>query len=360
MSFDTQKKLLNTLSPSSGTRYSTYLKSIKDNGSVFNPNVKQQSPFKFLQYPIDAADQKHYILFDILRRKKGEARIKTGGNTRVVEKDTYLEKVYSGANRFYGDETIAASNKSGAEGREIAATIALYMPQNVKLGFTADYGAEDQGMFVGFGAKLKDAFSPDNVPSQAIKNLFAQAAKNISNVTSLVGFEGLGTAAVQRKLGFAAAPLQEMIFNQIDFRSFSFDFKFTPTSKEESNLLRTMLDTFKISMLPTKVGNSTTIAAYHVPDEFCIRFMHGQNINPYIDVVGLCACTGVDITYGGDKFSTHAAGDPVTITATLTFRELELMERKRYAELRGITLEDNLNLETKRESYRGNIGNDHP
>ena len=45
-------------------------------------------------------------------------------------------------------------------------------------------------------------------------------------------------------------------------------------------------------------------------------------------------CTGVDIDYGSDKFSTHSSGDPVSIDATLTFRELELMERTRYNDLR--------------------------
>ena len=43
---------------------------------------------------------------------------------------------------------------------------------------------------------------------------------------------------------------------------------------------------------------------------------------------------GVDIDYGGDKFSTHPSGDPVSIDATLQFRELELMERTRYNSLR--------------------------
>ena len=52
------------------------------------------------------------------------------------------------------------------------------------------------------------------------------------------------------------------------------------------------------------------------------------------DQIGLCACTGVDIDYGSDKFSTHPSGDPVSIDATLQFRELELMERKRYNALR--------------------------
>ena len=62
--------------------------------------------------------------------------------------------------------------------------------------------------------------------------------------------------------------------------------------------------------------------------------MRGVNVNPYIDQIGLCACTGVEIDYGSDKFSTHPSGDPVSIDATLTFKELELMERSRYNQLR--------------------------
>ena len=62
--------------------------------------------------------------------------------------------------------------------------------------------------------------------------------------------------------------------------------------------------------------------------------MKGTAINPYIDQIGLCACTGVDIDYGSDKFSTHPAGDPVSIDATIQYRELELMQRTRYNDLR--------------------------
>ena len=40
--------------------------------------------------------------------------------------------------------------------------------------------------------------------------------------------------------------------------------------------------------------------------EFTIRFMRGTQVNTFIDQIGLCACTGVDIDYGGDKFSTHS------------------------------------------------------
>lgn len=334
------QQLLKTISPSgkgsTSSNYNTYLRSVKDNTTVFTPKAKSYD-LKYLQYPVDAGDQKHYILFDILRREGVGSQVQSNATRQPSStgNDAYLKKIYQGANRFYSEELFSKGN---SEKREIVASIALYMPQNIKLGFTADYGAEDQGIFSGLGSKIREALTPDGMDTSFFKNLLAQSAKNISNVTSLVGFEGAGTANVQRKFGIAAAPLQEMIFNQLEYRSFSFDFKFTPRSADESILLKEILDTMKIAMLPTKVGKGSAIAAYEVPDEFAIRFMHGQQMNPFIDVVGLCACTGIDVTYGGDKFATHAGGDPVTINVSMAFKELEIIERQRYAELKGIKL----------------------
>ena len=164
----------------------------------------------------------------------------------------------------------------------------------------------------------------------------AQVGKLVTGLGSFAtGGLGAGVgAAVQRRTGIAPAAMTEMIFNGIDYRTFSFTFKFTPRSRKESDVVNNLLHAIKDAMLPARYGAGQSIAAYHVPHEFVIRFMKGTKINPYIDQIGLCACTGVDIDYGSDKFSTHPSGDPVSIDATLTFRELELMERTRYNELR--------------------------
>ena len=111
-----------------------------------------------------------------------------------------------------------------------------------------------------------------------------------------------------------------------------------------------MLHAIKDAMLPAKYGTGSSIAAYKVPHEFVIRFMKGTSINPYIDQIGLCACVGVDIDYGSDKFSTHPAGDPVSIDATIQFRELELMERTRYNDLRNSAQNANFNLSSSQGS----------
>lgn len=168
-----------------------------------------------------------------------------------------------------------------------------------------------------------------------LKAVGAQVGKLVTGLGSFAtGGLGAGVnAALQRRTGIAPAAMTEMIFNGIDYRTFSFTFKFTPRSRKESDVVNNLLHAIKDGMLPTRVSTKS-IAAYQVPHEFVIRFMKGTKINPYLDQIGLCACTGVDIDYGSDKFSTHASGDPVSIDATLTFRELELMERTRYNALR--------------------------
>ena len=300
-------------------------------------NTNEKSGF-FYQYPTEARDQEHYILIDIIERLPQSDG--TGGelvNTGSTLRGDNLSDIVLNTNRFFGEGGKIAGIPSGkGSRRRVKNTVAIYMPQTVKFQFAADYGAAEIGNIVGMGAKLKDFFTGAEGTGGA--NFGASAAQLSKLLDGGVEFFSLGTAAglgasIQRRTGIAPAAMTEMIFNGIDYRSFSFDFKFTPRSYDESVLVREILDVIKSSMLPRKFGTGS-IAAYTVPDEFVLRFMKGNNINPYLDQVGLCACTGVDITYGGDKFSTHAVGDPVTIDATLSFRELELVERDRYTQLR--------------------------
>ena len=293
---------------------------------------------KFYVYPIDKDDQEHYILFDIIeRRSKGGQNTKVA-STQFTKREDNLNEVVYGANRFFSEGTtsgvLGIPTGKGAF-REVKTTIAIYMPQTLKFNLQADYGAEEIGGGLGALAKLRDAMNSDKFFGGDMAAVGAQVGKLVTGLGSFAtGGLGAGVnAALQRRTGIAPAAMTEMIFNGIDYRTFSFTFKFTPRSRKESDVVNNLLHAIKDAMLPTRVGHKS-IAAYQVPHEFVIRFMKGTKINPYLDQIGLCACTGVDIDYGSDKFSTHASGDPVSIDATLTFRELELMERTRYNELR--------------------------
>ena len=314
----------------------------------YNPtNADYSNPYhsdsgKFYVYPIDAKDQEHYILFDIIERTSGTGNEAAVGNTQITKRADNLNKVVYGANRFFGEggtffaDSLLSIPTGIGSASQVKNTIAIYMPQTLKFNMTADYGAAEIGGALGAMAKIKDAFNAGEFFG-ADAGAIAQQVGKLGVGLSSFATGGLGAgigAAIQRRTGIAPAAMTEMIFNGIDYRNFSFTFKFTPRTKKESDVVNNLLHTIKDAMLPAQYGTGSSIAAYKVPHEFVIRFMKGTHINPYIDQIGLCACTGVDIDYGGDKFSTHPSGDPVSIDATLQFRELELMERTRYNSLR--------------------------
>ena len=294
---------------------------------------------KFYVYPIDKDDQEHYILFDIIERRSEGGNNTSVRNTQFTKREDNLNEVVYGANRFFSEGTtsglLGIPTGKGAV-REVKTTIAIYMPQTLKFNLQADYGAEEIGGGLGALAKLRDAMNSDKFFGGDMAAVGAQVGKLVTGLGSFAtGGLGAGVgAAVQRRTGIAPAAMTEMIFNGIDYRTFSFTFKFTPRNRDESDVVNGLLHAIKDAMLPKRYGKGQSIAAYTVPHEFVIRFMKGTKINPYLDQIGLCACTGVEIDYGSDKFSTHPSGDPVSIDATLTFRELELMERTRYNELR--------------------------
>ena len=311
----------------------------------YNPtNADYSSPHrsdsnKFFVYPLDVKDQEHYILFDIIERTGETGDSSSLGNTQITKRADNLNTVVYGANRFFSEGTTSGimgipTGKGSA--RVVKNTLAIYMPQTLKFNMAADYGAEDIGGALGAFAKIRDGLNSGTFFGSDMGAVAQQAGKLATGLSSFFT-GGLGSgigAAVQRRTGIAPAAMSEMIFNGIDYRTFSFTFKFTPRNRKESDVVNEILHTIKDAMLPLKYGEGKSIAAYKVPHEFVIRFMKGTKINPFIDQIGLCACTGIDIDYGSDKFSTHAAGDPVTIDATVSFKELELMERSRYNSLR--------------------------
>ena len=305
----------------------------------------------FFVYPLDKQDQEHYMLFDVIQRtgKLGEGFLNIDSpdiepgvsNPGATIASKRLNTIIYGANRFFSEGgTVGLGLGLGGliptgrgSARKVVSSMAIYMPQNLKFNLRADYGPAEVGIGTGVFAKVKDMFYEDNKFWTDAEAALHQVGKGLLGASAfLTGGLGAGaSAALQRRMAVAPAAMSEMIFNGIDYREFGFTFKFTPRSKRESDTVNKIVNQFKMAMLPERYG-AGSIAAYKVPFEFVIRFMKGTKINPFLEQIGLCACTAVE-TDLGDKFSTHSYGDPVTTNLTITFRELELIEKQRYAEL---------------------------
>ena len=64
--------------------------------------------------------------------------------------------------------------------------------------------------------------------------------------------------------------------------------------------------------------------------------MYNSNENHFLHKIGECALESMNITYGGDRYKTHAGTDagapPISTTMSLTFKELDLVTREKVNE----------------------------
>ena len=292
-----------------------------------------------LKYPLDVGSKNgHYMIFNIHARTDAQSDLPSDDSNVSGNLGTYNAQFSS--ERFFDaqSEFIVGGNelKLGKRLQMIKDSIVLYMPDDLSVDYKANYEAAEIGLAVAAGASLADMAKGNITGGDTAKGLGLQFAKFIEpvlNFGSLTTAQGLN-ALLQRKTGLAAAPMQEMMFQGIDFRTFSYSFKMTPRNRDEARETKRILDTFAFHMLPEKIGEGAPLA-FRVPSEFTIRYMYrGQN-NNYLNHITFCALANMKIDYGaGEKFQTFRADEqgapPVQTNVSLTFQELELVDRRRF------------------------------
>jgi len=115
-------------------------------------------------------------------------------------------------------------------------------------------------------------------------------------------------------------PFRETLFESVDYRRFSFRYRFFPKNEMETNKVKDIIDTFKTHMYPELTPNKLF---YVYPSEFDIQYFFGENENNFLHKFTKCALTDMQVNYGGEQFATFKNGAPVEIGLTLTFTELE-------------------------------------
>ena len=296
------------------------------NTSDTSRNFKRFAGSNLTVYPEQAADQQHFIIFDILERGPATTTLPgTAGPGSSAIGTGDVQKIIQGKTNFLGNGFAGSSAK-----RRVVQTIALYMPQTLSFTTKVNYGEMEAGLFTGAFLKIKNEMAKKEGVLEKLGAIIPakeDIAKYIPNETA--------RAVFQKTTNTAPAAYKDVLFEGIDYRNFSFTFKFTPRNPAETEMVEKICNTFKYHSLPSsKSGEGGPISAYNLPEEFVIRFYYKTAPNKYIDSIGLCALQEVGVNYGGDKFSTHKDGSPVTTELTLSFRELELIDKQRHRQLR--------------------------
>lgn len=290
-----------------------------------------------LRYPRDlgSSTRAHYVnfrIYDIIPFSLEES----GGYNLKTLKDAFTE---GGISKFVGnfakdavkdtdgnviEESVAGTGLAGAvqsatKNLNLSSLsapmtqqrkeISLYIPDSV----TFDYSAQYNEIVLN---PLAEGNALTNLPG-----LVSAAAKAVASI----GGNDV-TKLFLKAQGLAINPNQQVMFDSIPLREFSFEFIFMPKSKQETDDVKEIIKAFKEFSRPRTVEG--TYGMIFVPPsifEIDFRFLNGRN--QYVNKVADSVCTNVEIDYAPNGWSTHQDGSPVNIKMKLQFKELSLIDR---------------------------------
>lgn len=202
--------------------------------------------------------------------------------------------------------------------------IDLYVDGPPSVRYNAQYSNRDLGTIAGLAGGGVSAVASAEGASEAGSALAMQFAK----IPQLAGVNTADIVGASAKV--ALNPFKEVLFEAIDFRAFSFKYKFMPKTEKEAKDVFDIIERFKFHMHPELSANKLFFV---YPSEFQITYYYNNTENNkdrggYFHKFKRCALETMDVTYGGEQFSTFKDGKPTEINMTLTFRETEILTKQ--------------------------------
>ena len=209
------------------------------------------------------------------------------------------------------------------------------------IGGVLSKGLSGAGNFIkATGKDLEGAFN--DIPGGGLN-----AAMNSSNINllgktvlgstllNLIGFQVSPESILARGAGVIPNNNLALLFNSPTLREFTFSWKMSPRSREEATRVNNILRFFKQGMAAKKSNNSRGSggSSYFLgtPNVFDIHFKTAKikdyeilDRNDSVLRIKTCACTGAAVNYTPEgMWNAYEKGQPVAITLTLRFNELE-------------------------------------
>ena len=239
--------------------------------------------------------------------------------------------------------------------KKLLKRIALYMPPDIKVQYGAKWDENDMllstSQLKGLrGDAVKAVGALGTLSPDSVMNMKLEDFKNFGKVAS----EVLGTAAgraagkaiqgneigqvTSAVAGVTVNPMTGLLFDTVNLRNFTLNFELLARTKDESVMIRDIINTFKYGMHPGKIDASTEFTTLNnavrasfldYPKSFDIYFLTPSD--KYLFNVQRSVLTDVSVNYNGSGVSTFFkdTGAPVDVRLSLTFKETELLTRDR-------------------------------
>lgn len=214
----------------------------------------------------------------------------------------------------------AISGTTNRETKRLAIALQLPMPNNIIFNYSTDWGEDNTALFDLVMRTGKDLSNFDF--SNAASNTMDAGLGQILRTNTL-----LGNGAISAATGLAANPKKEMVFNGVNFRRFTLEYKFYPKSYEEYYKAMLIINTLKYHMHPEYRGEGKYTFVY--PSEFDIMF-YGEDgrENPWIGKIATTVLENLTVNYTPDGiWVNHKDGVPNAVTVQLAFKELAILTK---------------------------------
>lgn len=209
----------------------------------------------------------------------------------------------------------AASGGFNNPVKQLKTTIALNIPFSVQ----TSYGMNYDEIEIPFKYLLAGALAS----STSIKS-FADTGTN-ALIAGALGTTG-GTVSKLSKI--AINPTKELIFQSVNWRTFSFNYNFAPKSEKEAQNVLNIIHQFKFHMHPEFLDTNEFLYIY--PSEFDISYYSNGVENDKIHKHTSCILVDLNVNYTPNgHFSTFANGMPNQIQISMTFKELAKLDKKK-------------------------------
>ena len=250
------------------------------------------------------------------------------------------------------------------------ASILIYMPEKITTGYAFDYQGESLRIAAagkGIFDLSKDFLGGSTTLDEDTKAGFAKAlgeefgtrfaTKLVDDLGALVGANIGSRAFLEKNVRRVINPHMQFLYRAVNQRTFEYTFHFTAHDAHESEVVDNIIRTFKFFSHPEVIGDRAG-RLHGYPAEFDIQYVsrelkpdgtdHHFQENDWLNRIGRCYLSSIQVDYsptgvyathrhhesplpkhlrGGSESQTRSGNPPTNITMTLTFAELETLNR---------------------------------
>jgi hypothetical protein len=213
--------------------------------------------------------------------------------------------------------------------KRLKTAIALHIPNNLSINYSVVWSEEDTAVFAMGAAAAQQGWEIAKAlegkgNNTDVTGVGAAILTNLA-LSKAPGSIGSGISAAS---GLAANPKKEQVFKGVNFRTFSFDYKFFPRNSSEAQKVLNIIEQFKYHMHPEFKDNNNFVYIY--PSEFDIFYYNNGKENLNVHRHTSCVLSDMSINYAPNgMFNTFPDGMPTQIDITLQFRELALLTKEK-------------------------------